>query len=124
MFVMANPFPLSDPATIIARLAATSRLGPALQELRTRLGFAAPLPYNPQSLRWMREVLEALGDVDVRADSIASRRIAGILGDRAWSHPIWRALHRLEVDFPHASAPLSAYVQLRVNVRHPLPHLP
>jgi len=115
VFILANPRPLAFPVRLLLRLVADA---PFLGKLANRLRRRPPLPYRPMPLSWMRCRLERFGSVDMAGHAMASTWLNHHVSDRSVvGRILWKAIRRLEKEYPALSARLGNYVVIRVQRR-------
>jgi len=110
VLVAANPYPLAFPVRLARRIAIdTPVVGSVLNRVRSR----PLLPYKPMPIGWMRRRLARGGLVDVVANSLPSTYFYRNVSEfRGLGKLLWKAIRRLDVDYPRISAYLGNYVML------------
>lgn len=108
VIIAANPHPVLFPMRAAMRL--VTKL-PALAKLLRKLRGPSPIPYNPQSIGWMRDALSGCSQVDVVTAGIPSTWFnQNVTEYRYPGKALWQAVGWLERTRPGASAHLGNYV--------------
>lgn len=108
IIIAANSRPLMDPPRLLIRLAANA---PGSQILRRLKGNRSPIPYNPQTIGFMLDALSEGCKVNYYTGGMPStafnQRVSEFKNPGALA---WRALRKLELNYPVLSARLGNYV--------------
>jgi ubiquinone/menaquinone biosynthesis C-methylase UbiE len=107
VLVAANPYPLLWPARLAIR---TLAQWDVVRRIGSRLK-ASPLPYNPQSLSWMRRILSDRCDVEVFTGGLPTTAFNQNVSEHRYpGKALWRVIQDLELSAPRLSARLGNYV--------------
>ncbi|MEM7723107.1 MAG: class I SAM-dependent methyltransferase [Pseudomonadota bacterium] len=105
---LANPRPLLFPARLVMRVVAENRV---LAPIARRIKGPAPVPYNPQTIKWTLARLSGLSQVDILGGGVDSTRFRKTYSEQtAIGRAAWRFLDYLDRAMPKASAWLGNYV--------------
>jgi len=115
VFILANPFPLFFPLRLLRRVLAMT---PGVRPMLDRLRAAAPVPYLPMPLSWMRRELRAHGDVTITGYAIPSVAFDRRVSEQSmFGRAAWKVVQYFETRHPQVAARLGCYVLIVVNKR-------
>lgn len=105
---LANPHPFLFPIRALMRLIANT---PALARPFRKLRGASPLPYNPQTIHWTRDVLTECSAFHVATGGMASTKFNQSVSEHRFPGKLlWKCIEWLELSHPVQAAYLGNYV--------------
>lgn len=112
VFVLANPFPLLFPYTVLRRVLAMT---PGISTLLNRMRTKPPLPYLPMPLGWLKTQLEKWGDVEITSNTIPSTWFTRVVSERTTlGRKAWQMFQSLETNHPKNATRLGCFVTISV----------